>query len=260
MTLTAAEISSRLIPRPRLVGRLIAAQDTPLVLLVAPAGYGKTTLLAEWAQRDGRPFAWVEPEMPAQELATVCEGFGQAAGVLVFDSDELLDSPDVDRGHICPDRTCRTGRPGGHRGAQRAVARPRRPARRAQAARAPLHGPCHDRLRGRPRWPSRTASSSTAPDSSSSSTERRAGRPGSTSRRWPRATAATRTPICPTSPATTASWPTTSARRRSTRCHAIRQPSSPAPRYSTACPDRSATSCSGATIRGSSSRSSPGPT
>ena len=95
MTLTAAEISAGLVPRSRLVGRLIAAQDTPLVLLVAPAGYGKTTLLAEWSMRDGRPFAWVDPQTPAHELEAVCETFGQAAGVLVFDGDELLDSPDV---------------------------------------------------------------------------------------------------------------------------------------------------------------------
>src|SRR5206468_2695137 len=27
-------------------------------LITAPAGYGKTTLVADWARRDGRPFAW----------------------------------------------------------------------------------------------------------------------------------------------------------------------------------------------------------
>ena len=31
----------------------------PVVLMVAPAGYGKTTLAAEWARRDERPFSWV---------------------------------------------------------------------------------------------------------------------------------------------------------------------------------------------------------
>src|SRR5205807_5149559 len=42
--------------RPVLVGRLLDARDTKLVLIVAPAGYGKSTLLAEWAHRDARPF------------------------------------------------------------------------------------------------------------------------------------------------------------------------------------------------------------
>ena len=32
---------------------------TRCVAMVAPAGYGKTTVLAQWAARDPRPFAWV---------------------------------------------------------------------------------------------------------------------------------------------------------------------------------------------------------
>ena len=31
----------------------------PLATVVAPAGYGKTTLFARWAEADPRPFAWV---------------------------------------------------------------------------------------------------------------------------------------------------------------------------------------------------------
>jgi len=49
-----------LVARPRLVRRLLAARGTPVVLLVAPVGYGKTTLISEWARRDGRRFASVE--------------------------------------------------------------------------------------------------------------------------------------------------------------------------------------------------------
>jgi len=47
------------VPRPGLVNRLRAANGHRLVTLVAPAGYGKTTLLSQWAERDGRRFAWV---------------------------------------------------------------------------------------------------------------------------------------------------------------------------------------------------------
>ncbi len=47
------------VPRPGLVNRLRAASDHRLVTLVAPAGYGKTTLLSQWAERDDRPLAWV---------------------------------------------------------------------------------------------------------------------------------------------------------------------------------------------------------
>ena len=34
-------------------------RDVPFATVVAPIGYGKTTLLARWAEADPRPFAWV---------------------------------------------------------------------------------------------------------------------------------------------------------------------------------------------------------
>ncbi len=37
----------------------LCASHAPLVTVVAPAGYGKTTILARWAEADPRPFAWV---------------------------------------------------------------------------------------------------------------------------------------------------------------------------------------------------------
>jgi LuxR family maltose regulon positive regulatory protein len=47
------------ISRTALVNRLRAARPWKIVTLVAPAGYGKTTVLAQWSTRDDRPFAWV---------------------------------------------------------------------------------------------------------------------------------------------------------------------------------------------------------
>jgi LuxR family transcriptional regulator, maltose regulon positive regulatory protein len=44
--------------RPRLVERL-ATSDAPLVVVVAPAGFGKTTLLVQWQGSEERPFAWL---------------------------------------------------------------------------------------------------------------------------------------------------------------------------------------------------------
>lgn len=51
----------RSVPRPRLDELLRRGAQAALTLLAAPAGFGKTTLLASWlAQRDGRcPVAWV---------------------------------------------------------------------------------------------------------------------------------------------------------------------------------------------------------
>jgi LuxR family maltose regulon positive regulatory protein len=47
------------ISRPQLLARLGAARDVPTVAVIAPAGYGKTTLLALWGAADERPFAWL---------------------------------------------------------------------------------------------------------------------------------------------------------------------------------------------------------
>ena len=45
--------------RSSLVERLARAGPCPVVSVVAPAGYGKTTLLSQWAERNGQAFAWV---------------------------------------------------------------------------------------------------------------------------------------------------------------------------------------------------------
>jgi hypothetical protein len=45
--------------RSSLVERLARSGPCPVVSVVAPAGYGKTTLLSQWAERDGQAFAWV---------------------------------------------------------------------------------------------------------------------------------------------------------------------------------------------------------
>jgi LuxR family maltose regulon positive regulatory protein len=41
------------------IEELRAAGDSPLILVTAPPGYGKTTLLSQWARVDERPFVWV---------------------------------------------------------------------------------------------------------------------------------------------------------------------------------------------------------
>ena len=47
------------VPRPRLTGHLDEGLEQGLVLVCAPAGYGKTVLLADWARRRQRPVAWL---------------------------------------------------------------------------------------------------------------------------------------------------------------------------------------------------------
>jgi LuxR family maltose regulon positive regulatory protein len=45
--------------RSSLIGRLAQDDARLIVSVVAPAGYGKTTLLSQWAERTGGAFAWV---------------------------------------------------------------------------------------------------------------------------------------------------------------------------------------------------------
>jgi LuxR family transcriptional regulator, maltose regulon positive regulatory protein len=47
------------VPRLGLLHRLEAASDVPVVVIAAPPGYGKTTLLVQWAARDPRTFVWL---------------------------------------------------------------------------------------------------------------------------------------------------------------------------------------------------------
>ncbi len=48
-----------LVPRAGLVERLTASRGASIVAIAAPAGYGKTTLLAQWAETEDRPVAWL---------------------------------------------------------------------------------------------------------------------------------------------------------------------------------------------------------
>ena len=45
--------------RSPLIERLARGDQCPIVSVVAPAGYGKTTLLSQWVERNGQAFAWV---------------------------------------------------------------------------------------------------------------------------------------------------------------------------------------------------------
>ena len=45
--------------RSLLIERLAGDDSCPIVSVTAPAGYGKTTLLSQWAESNGQAFAWV---------------------------------------------------------------------------------------------------------------------------------------------------------------------------------------------------------
>ena len=80
------------VPRPFLIERLRGADRGPIVSVVAPPGYGKTTLLAQWAERNGQSFAWVSVDEadndPKVLLSYVAEALDavEPIGERVFDA------------------------------------------------------------------------------------------------------------------------------------------------------------------------------
>ena len=83
------------IRRP-LLDRLAVGDPHRIISVVAPPGYGKTTLLAQWAERDGPAFAWVsvderdnDPKVLLSYVAQALHGV-QPLGGRVFDA---LSSP-----------------------------------------------------------------------------------------------------------------------------------------------------------------------
>ena len=75
---------SRLVPRARLVERLTAGTAARLVLIQAPLGFGKTTLLVGWheAAAKERPFAWLSLDRSDNDPVRFVEGVIAALQVL----------------------------------------------------------------------------------------------------------------------------------------------------------------------------------
>jgi LuxR family maltose regulon positive regulatory protein len=95
-----------LVPRPRLVDRLAEGLAAELTVVCAPAGFGKTALLADWARRGGRVVAWLSLDEGdsdpvrfwhhvAAALGGVRAGVGQRLGPLW--ADQLAGSTQEER-------------------------------------------------------------------------------------------------------------------------------------------------------------------
>ena len=78
------------VPRERLYGRLDTGVGRELTVVTAPAGFGKTTLLADWSRRTELPVAWVSLDERDDDpvrfllyvisaIETIHEGFGESS-------------------------------------------------------------------------------------------------------------------------------------------------------------------------------------
>jgi LuxR family transcriptional regulator, maltose regulon positive regulatory protein len=62
------------IERPRLLEKLDQVLEKPVALITAPAGFGKTTLLAQWLDRCTLPNAWLQLDEDIREISEFLSG------------------------------------------------------------------------------------------------------------------------------------------------------------------------------------------
>lgn len=79
----------RIIERHRL-DALLDASNARVRLLVAPAGYGKTTLAEHWVAHEGRQGAWFVVRRSSRDVAALALDLARASSSLVAGSDERL--------------------------------------------------------------------------------------------------------------------------------------------------------------------------
>jgi LuxR family maltose regulon positive regulatory protein len=85
--------------RPRLLGRLAEGAGRELVLVCTPAGFGKTTLLGDWARRSQQPVSWLSLDVgdndPTRFWRYVAAALGETAAGLGEPVAPLLAGPQV---------------------------------------------------------------------------------------------------------------------------------------------------------------------
>ena len=79
-------VTGDLVLRPRLQKRLDRQCDRPLTLIVAPTGFGKTTLAASWLERCDHPNAWLTLDSGDDDLIRFVGSFSAAIRTMFPDS------------------------------------------------------------------------------------------------------------------------------------------------------------------------------
>jgi LuxR family maltose regulon positive regulatory protein len=93
-----APLAARAVARPQLLRRLDAAVRGKLTLIVAPPGWGKSVLCAQWAEQRTEPVGWLsfDSGMDAADVATMLAGVVTAPEsdtYLVLDRLDALPAP-----------------------------------------------------------------------------------------------------------------------------------------------------------------------
>jgi LuxR family transcriptional regulator, maltose regulon positive regulatory protein len=83
------------VARVGLLDLLEASSRIPVAAIVAPPGYGKTTLLAQWAERDPRAFGWLTLDRRDNDPAVLLRSLAAALDRLDPVDSDLLDAVDA---------------------------------------------------------------------------------------------------------------------------------------------------------------------
>src|ERR1022692_3516660 len=78
--------------RSLVIERLARGDRCPIVSVVAPPGYGKTTLLAQWAERNGLAFAWVSVEAPDNDPKVLLSYIAEALNAVEPIDERVFDA------------------------------------------------------------------------------------------------------------------------------------------------------------------------
>src|SRR6266550_6737795 len=70
---TLPTAQSYIIKRPRLT-KLLDESEARIILLCAPAGYGKTTLAREWVATRSEPVAWYSASPASSDIVALASG------------------------------------------------------------------------------------------------------------------------------------------------------------------------------------------
>ncbi len=79
MATAVAAARRRIIRRPRLTS-MLDESTARIRMLIAPAGYGKTTLAREWLGEDERRDVWYRGGPASADVAALAAGIAEAVG------------------------------------------------------------------------------------------------------------------------------------------------------------------------------------
>ena len=77
------QLTPGLIDRERLIRQMNRALEVPLTLVSAPAGYGKSVLVAQWAAQLDSPIAWLSLDAGDSEPRAFLQYFLAAVDTVV---------------------------------------------------------------------------------------------------------------------------------------------------------------------------------